>query len=98
MLEDPATLSSLNWMNIHYYLTSIWTLAPFVAAFAFSMAAAHLFIPSLVSTGDLPVTAKKFRLPLTAFALLMLIPIVVLLVMAFNMWMRVGDFWPRFLI
>jgi hypothetical protein len=35
---------------------------------------------------------------LTAFALLMLIPIAVLLVMAFNMWMRVGDFWPRFLI
>ena len=98
MLEDPGTLSSVNWMNVHLYLTSIWTLAPFVAAFAFSMAAAHLFIPSLISTGDLPDTAKKFRLPLTAFALVLLIPIVFLLVIAVNMWMRVGDFWPRFLI
>ena len=98
MLEDPGTLSSFNWMNVHLYLTSIWTLAPFVAAFAFSMAAAHLFIPSLISTGDLPDTAKKFRLPLTAFALVLLIPIVFLLVNAVNMWRRVGVFWPRFLI
>jgi hypothetical protein len=61
------------------------------------MLIAHAFIPSLVSTRHLPPKANKARLPLTVFALVVLIAAAVIMGFAMNQTLSVGEVWDRFL-
>ena len=98
MLEDPKALTSANWNDIHIWLTWLWTYVPLVLTFALTMLTAHAIIPSLILTGHLPQGANRLRLPLTGFALLVLVGAVVILVFAINKTLDVEKFWDRYLI
>ena len=98
MFDDPETLTSSNWNDIHNWLTLFWIYFPVVITFAFTILVAHAFIPSLVSTGHLPTRANKLRLPLTFFALAVLVVAVVLMVFIINLTLSVDKFWDRYLI
>ena len=62
---DPNPVTSVDWNNIHNWLTMLWIYYPLIIIFAFSMMTAHAFIPSMVHTGHLPSVALKARIPLT---------------------------------
>ena len=97
MLDDPRGLTGSNWNDIHVWLTLLWTYFPLIIAFAFTMLIAHAFIPSLVSTRQLPPTANKVRLPLTVFALVLLLAAAIVMAFAMNQTLSVQEFWDRFL-
>lgn len=98
MLDDPKALTSANWNDIHIWLTWLWTYIPLVLTFALTILTAHAIIPSLISTGHLPQSANRLRLPLTGFALLVLVGAVVILVFGINKTLDVEKFWDRYLI
>lgn len=98
MLDDPKGLTSANWNDIHIWLTWFWTYIPLVLTFALTILTAHAIIPSLISTGHLPQSANRLRLPLTGFALLVFVGAVVVLVFGINKTLDVEKFWDRFLI
>lgn len=98
MLEDPSALSSSNWNDIHYWLTYLWIYVPLVLTFALTMLTAHAIIPSLISTGQLPGSMGRLRAPLTAFAFLVFVAAVVMMVLAINRTLDLEKFWDRWLI
>lgn len=98
MLDDPKALTSANWNDVHIWLTWLWTYIPLVLIFAITILTAHAIIPSLISTGHLPQSANRLRLPLTGFALLLLVGAVVIMVFAINKTLDVEKFWDRYLI
>lgn len=98
MLDDPKALTSANWNDVHIWLTWLWTYIPLVLTFALTILTAHAIIPSLISTGHLPQSANRLRLPLTGFALLVLVGAVVIMVFAINKTLDVEKFWDRYLI
>lgn len=97
MLDDPRGLAGSNWNDVHIWLTLLWIYFPLIITFAFTMLIAHAFIPSLVSTRHLPPKANKVRLPLTVFALVVLVAAAVIMGVAMNQTLSVGEFWDRFL-
>lgn len=70
---DPNAVTSVDWLNIHNWLTLLWIYFPLVIGFAFSMLIAHAFIPSLVITGHLPPGAQRVRIPLTVVGVALVI-------------------------
>lgn len=98
MLEDPKALSSANWNDIHIWLTYLWTYVPLVLTFALTMLTAHALIPSLISTGHIPASAGRLKLPLTLFAFGVLVAAVVMMVLAINRTLDLEKFWDRWLI
>lgn len=98
MLDDPKTLTSANWNDVQNWLRLLWIYLPLVITFAFTILVAHAFIPSLISTGHLPAEAHKVRLPLTMFALMVLIAAAVVMALAMNLTLAVKNFWDRLLI
>ena len=98
-MNDPNALSNIDWANLSNWLTMYWIYFPIVIVFAFTLMIAHAFIPSAVQTGHLPPSSERLRLPMTAFALLLLAAAVVL--MAFIMILTphaLGNIYDRFLI
>ena len=97
-VTDPSGLGSGDWANLSNWLTLLWILFPLVITFAFSMLAAHAFIPSAVNTGHLPPKMSKLRMPLTVFGLVAWAGAVTLLVFVVDLapgtirgiW---GNFW-----
>ena len=98
MFDDPKALTDANWHDIHIWLQWLWIYVPIVFTFALTMLAAHAFIPSLVATGHLPATANRLRLPLTAFALVLLAAAVVMMVLVIDSTLNVERFYDRLLI
>ena len=98
MFEDPKSITSEYWQDIHFWLQWFWIYVPVVATFAITVLVAHGIIPSLVITGHLSASANRFRMPLTVFALAVLAVAVVLMVVVINSTLDVGKFWDRFLI
>ena len=98
MFDDPKALTSVEWNNIHFFLQWFWIYLPIVITFAITMLTAHALIPSLVSTGQLPESMQRLRLPLTAFAALVFVAAVVILILGINATLDVRQVWPRFLI
>jgi hypothetical protein len=98
MFDDPKALTGANWNDIHVWLVWFWTYLPLVITFALSMLTAHAVIPSLVSTGHLPASASRLRMPLTGFAFLVFIAAVVVLVLGINSTLDLEKFWDRYLI
>ena len=95
---DPKALTSTDWHNIHLFLQWFWIYFPLVAAFAFTMLTAYAIIPSAVSTGHLPSSAAKLKLPLTLFALLIAVAAIIILILGINQTLDVRNFWNRLLI
>ena len=91
MLDDPKALTSVEWNNIHLFLQWFWIYFPIVVTFAITMLTAHAIIPSLVITGHLPESTQRLRMPLTGFAALL----VVILVLGINASLDVRQIWPR---
>ena len=98
MFDDPKALTSVEWQNIHLFLQWFWIYLPIVITFAITMLTAHALIPSLVNTGQLPVSTRRLRLPLTVFAALVFVAAVVILVRGINATLDVRQIYPRFLI
>ncbi len=95
---DPKALSSADWHNIHLFLQWFWIYFPLVIIIAVTMLTAHALIPSAVMTGHLPPSASKLKIPLTAFALLVVAGAIVILVLGINQTLDVRNFWNRLLI
>ena len=58
---DPATLSNSEWSGIGSLLTNLWVVVLFIVLFATNILLGHNFIPSLLATGHIPVSAQKAR-------------------------------------
>jgi|TARA_B100000809_G_scaffold19011_1_gene16847 hypothetical protein len=97
-LEDPKALTSVDWNNIHMFLQWLWIYLPIVVTFAITLVTAHALIPSLVSTGHLPESTQKLRIPLTGFAVLLFAAGAVILVLAINAELDIANIWDRVLI
>ena len=98
MFDDPKALTAVDWQNIHLLLRWLWIYLPLIATGAVTLVIAHAFIPSLVITGHLPEPALKARIPLTAFAVLILAAAAVIIGLAVNQTLTVENFWNRYLI
>ena len=70
---EPATLTTLIWADIGKFLTNMWLFVFLVIVFATSMLIGHNAIPSLVSSGHVPESMRKLRLPIYVVALVALL-------------------------
>jgi hypothetical protein len=95
---DPKALDSTDWNNIHLFLQWFWIYFPLIVAFAVTMLTAFALIPSAVATGHLPSNASKLQIPLTAFAVLMVVAAIIILILGINQTLDVRNFWNRLLI
>ncbi len=95
---DPKALDSTDWNNIHLFLQWFWIYFPLVVVFAITMLTAYALIPSAVTTGHLPASASKLRLPLIAFALVVAVGAIIMLILGINQTLDVRNFWNRLLI
>jgi len=95
MFEDPKALTAVDWDNIHLLLQWLWIYLPLIATGSVTLVTAHALIPSLVITGHVPPGALKLRIPLTAFAILVLAVAAVILGLALNQATTVENFWDR---
>ena len=95
---DPKALDSTDWNNIHLFLQWFWIYFPLVVVFAMTMLTAYALIPSAVTTGHLPASASKLRLPLIAFALVVAAAAIIMLILGINQTLDVRNFWNRLLI
>ena len=84
MLEDPKALTSVEWNNIHMFLQWFWIYFPIVVTFGLTLLVAHAVIPSMVSTGQLPESIQKLRVPLTGVAALLFVAGAVILSLGIN--------------
>ena len=98
MFQDIQALTSENWYDIHYWLTYFWIYVPLVLVFALTMVTAHAIIPSLIMTGQLPESAGKIRVAMTAFASLVFVAAVIMMVLTVNRTLDLEKFWDRWLI
>ena len=98
MFDDIKALDSSNWNDIHWWLTYFWIYVPLVLTFALTMLTAHAIIPSLIITKQLPASAGKLKLPLTAFAGLVFAAAVVMAVLTVDRTLDLAKFWDRWLI
>ena len=80
------------------FLQWFWIYFPIVVTFGIPLLTAHALIPSLVSTGHLPESTQKLRIPLTGFAVLLFAAGVVILILGINATLDVRNVWDRFLI
>ena len=80
------------------FLQWFWIYFPIVVTFGITLLTAHALIPSLVSTGHLPESTQKLRIPLTGFAVLLFAAGVVILILGINATLDVRNIWDRFLI
>ena len=80
------------------FLQWFWIYFPIVVTFGITLLTAHALIPSLVSTGHLPESTQKLRIPLTGFAVILFAAGVVILVLGINATLDVRNVWDRFLI
>ncbi|MAN93909.1 MAG: hypothetical protein CL747_01040 [Chloroflexi bacterium] len=80
------------------FLQWFWIYFPIVVTFGITLLTAHALIPSLVSTGHLPESTQKLRIPLTGFAVLLFAAGVVILILGINATLDVRNVWDRFLI
>ena len=97
-MDDPKALTSVDWDNIHLFLQWFWIYFPIVVTFGITLLTAHAIIPSLVTTGQLPESTQKLRIPLTGFAVLLFAAGVVVLILGINATLDVRNVWGRFLI
>ena len=80
------------------FLQWFWIYFPIVVTFGITLLTAHALIPSLVSTGHLPESTQKLRIPLTGFAVLLFAAGVVILILGINATLDVRNVWDRLLI
>jgi hypothetical protein len=97
MFDDPKALTYANWKDISNWLVLLWVYLPLIITFAFTILIAHAVIPSLISTRHLPAQADKLRLPLTAFAVAVVLVAAVIMGFAVNHTLSIKNIWDRFL-
>lgn len=95
MFDDPKALTAVDWDNIHLLLQWLWIYLPLIITGSVTLVTAHALIPSLVFTGHLPQPALRLRIPLTAFAVLVLAVAAVIIGLALNQATTVENFWDR---
>ena len=98
MLEDPKALTSVEWNNIHMFLQWFWIYFPIVVTFGLTLLIAHAVIPSMVSTGQLPESTQKLRVPLTGVAVLLFVAGALILSLGINAQLDVKENYDRLLI
>ena len=98
MSQDIQARTSENWNDIHYWLTYFWIYVPLVLTFALTMVTAHAIIPSLIITGQLPESAGKIRVAMTAFAAMVFVAAVIMMVLTVDRTLDLEKFWDRWLI
>ncbi|MCH7712868.1 MAG: hypothetical protein IIC99_04500 [Chloroflexi bacterium] len=95
MFQDPKALTAIDWQNIHLLLQWLWIYLPLIVTGSVTLVTAHAVIPSLVITGHLPPPALRLRVPLTAFAVVVLAVAAVVIGLALNQATTVENFWDR---
>ena len=95
MFDDPKALTTPDWQNIHLLLQWLWIYLPLIVTGSVTLVTAHALIPSLVITGHLPQPALRLRIPLTAFAVVVLAVAAVIIGLALNQATTVENFWDR---
>ena len=95
---DPKALTSTDWHNISLFLQWFWIYFPLIITFAVTMLTAFALIPSAVSTGHLPASASRLKIPLTVFALGVAVAAIIILILGINQTLDVRNFWSRLLI
>ena len=98
MLEDPKALTSVEWNNIHMFLQWFWNYFPIVVTFGLTLLVAHAVIPSMVSSGQLPESTQKLRVPLTGVAALLFVAGAIILSLGINAQLDVKAIYDRLLI
>ena len=98
MLEDPKALTSVEWNNIHMFLQWFWIYFPIVVTFGLRLLVANAVIPSMVSTGQLPESTQKLRVPLTGVAALLFVAGAIILSLGINAQLDVKAIYDRLLI
>ena len=98
MLEDPKALTSVEWNNIHMFLQWFWIYFPIVVTFGLTLLVAHAVIPSMVSTGQLPESTQKLRVPLTGVAALLFVAGAIILSLGINAQLDLKAIYDRLLI
>ena len=96
MFDDPKALTTANWQDIHVWLTWFWIYVPVVFTFAVTMLTAHAIIPSLIRTGHIPAGTQRLRIPLTAFAAVILVAAVILMVLVVITAQNLENFYDRY--
>lgn len=97
MFDDPKALTTANWQDISAWLTYFWIYVPVIVTFALTMLTAHAVIPSLIRTGHISPATNKLRIPLTAFAAVLLVVAAALMVMVVITAQNVENFYDRYL-
>lgn len=96
-LTEPNILTSVDWLNIHNWLTLFWIVFPLVITFAFCMLIAHAFIPSGIITGHFPSSLGLLRIPLTIIGVIAFgVAIFLLISVALMTPGMINNFWDRF--
>jgi len=98
MLDDPKSLTSVEWNNIHMFLLWFWIYLPIVLTFGITLLTAHAIIPSMIQGGQIPESAQKLRVPMTGFAALLFVAGVVLLILMINAQLDVQQIYSRVFI
>ena len=80
------------------FLQWFWIYFPLGVTFGITLLTARALIPSLVSTGHLPESTQKLRVPLTGFAFLLFAAGAVILVLGINADLDITNIWDRVLI
>ena len=98
-LTEPHILTSVDWINIHNWLTLFWIFFPLMITFAFCMLIAHAFIPSGVMTGHFPPGLGLLRIPLTIIGLIALgVAVVLIILVAMMTPGTLDNIWDRFFV
>lgn len=94
---DPTGLTNPEWTEIGELLTNLWMMVAAVIFLATNILIGHIFIPSLVATGQIPENAQRARpvfyvLALAAFAvgLFLLLQVIDLAGVLDRIW---DDYW-----
>ena len=80
------------------FLQWFWIYFPIVVTLGLTLLVAHAVIPSMVSTGQLPESSQKLRVPLTGVAALLFVAGAVILSLGINAQLDVKAIYDRLLI
>ena len=92
---DPAFLTNFEWTELGKTITLLWVFLLLIVLFAANLILAHVFIPSLVSTGHLPERILRLRNPLYGVAILFFGVAMYVIALASDRAHIVEDIWPR---
>ena len=97
-MDDPLSISADSWFEIGQWLHALWIFFFATIVFGMSLLIGHAFIPSLVSTGELPQRFMKMRRVFSAVAVVAFVVAIVFLSIGIARTELLGDIYDRWWI